>query len=206
MRNKKGFTMVELLVVLIIVAILAAVATPIYMANTRRAKASEAVAAMGLIRQALRDYQLSHTFYFDINGGTATVVAAGTIQNGLPTRLVVAADNSTTGQPVPGTAGVQVDQGVAKYFSNGAYSVDAAGTAADGTRQDMGTGTSTLFTTPHAVDFIIRANGANSEACVGDADTNCATTNIEVANYRLEMDNSGRTFVSYDAGATWSAY
>ena len=42
MFSKKGFTMVELLVVLIILAILVAVAVPMYFANVRRARASEA--------------------------------------------------------------------------------------------------------------------------------------------------------------------
>ena len=59
MKNKQGFTMVELLVVLVIVAILAAVATPIYLANVKRSRASEAVATMALIRQSLRDYQIN---------------------------------------------------------------------------------------------------------------------------------------------------
>ena len=66
MKNKKGFTMVEVLVVLVIVAILAAVATPIYLANVQRSRASEAIASMALIRQAERDYVINAANYFDI--------------------------------------------------------------------------------------------------------------------------------------------
>ncbi len=93
---KKGFTMVELLVVLIILAILVAVAAPMYFGNVDRAKASEAVAAMGTIRQALRDYRVSH--------------------NGYPTGPII---DITEALPT----GVGVDLEATRYFSNGAYGV-----------------------------------------------------------------------------------
>ena len=178
MCNKKGFTMVELLVVLVIVAVLAAVATPLYLANTQRARASEAIAALGLIRQAQRDYNVNHNTYFDITGGN--------IQNALPSSV-------TAGVPTPATAGVAVNMGTAQYFSNAAFSVDATAPA------------SARFTTPGPVDFLITANGANSVACSGVL-TDCAVKDTEITNYRLEMDNSGRIFVSYDGGTTWGAY
>ena len=196
MRNKKGFTMVELLVVLVIVAILAAVATPIYLANVQRARASEAVSTMALIRQGQRDYQISGGSYFDI-----AQVATGTITNVLPTSV-------TAGVANPQTAGVSIQNGVAQYFGNTAFAVDA--TLAVGF-----TGVSTMFTNPPAVDFVITASGtvgANpgdnvicSDTVAPVATTNCATKAGEVASYLLEMDNSGRAFVSYD-GTTWSSY
>lgn len=94
---KKGFTMVELLVVLLIVGILAAVAVPMYLANTQRAKASEAVATMGLVRQAERDYFVNHNTYFSFSSGSLTA---------LP--------------PV----GAGVNTTVSQYFSNDAFTVD----------------------------------------------------------------------------------
>ena len=62
-RNQKGFTLVELMIVVIIVGILAAVAIPMYQGATERAKASEAVAALGTIRGALRVYYAEHGTY-----------------------------------------------------------------------------------------------------------------------------------------------
>lgn len=53
-RNKKGFTMVELMVVAAIVAILAAVLVPMMTGNKKTAYASEAVASLGTVRNALR--------------------------------------------------------------------------------------------------------------------------------------------------------
>lgn len=163
---KKGFTMVELLVVLLIVGILAAVAVPLYLANTQRAKASEAVATMGLIRQAERDYFVNHNEYFNVTTGNLTV---------LP----------------PGGAGV--DAGVAQYFSNNAFAVVVGGT-------------STRFTSPGPVDFVISVAGSNSISCNATIGSDCAVHGGEVSLYDLEMDNSGRIFVNYDNSTTWSAW
>ena len=101
-RKKKagqGFSMVEVLVVLVIVAILAAVAAPIYMANTKRAIASEAVATMSLIRQAEREYKIrSGSFSGDLDSA------------GIITTLAINAETT-------------------QYFSQDAYSVDTTSPA-----------------------------------------------------------------------------
>ena len=195
-NNKKGFTMVELLVVLVIVGILAAVATPILLANAKRAKASEAVATMGLIRENLREYKITNNTYFD--------VTSGDVQKPLPP---VSNINLTDGAlATANTYGTAVDAGVSQYFSNHCYTVNAAGT---GGLSD-GNGTSNLFTNPPAVDFLILVDGTPSVACSAVVTTNCAIKASEVnagANaFWLEMDNSGRIMVSYDNAATWSNY
>ncbi|GAG18810.1 unnamed protein product [marine sediment metagenome] len=74
MRNKKGFTLVELMVVAVIVAILAAVAIPLMMGNKVRAMASEAEAALGHIRTAMRAHYAENDTY--VIGGVAVVAAA----------------------------------------------------------------------------------------------------------------------------------
>ena len=56
MRNRKAFTMVELMVVVMIVGILAAVAVPMMTGRVDAAKWSEGKAAMGTIASALRAY------------------------------------------------------------------------------------------------------------------------------------------------------
>lgn len=53
-NNRSGFTLVELIVVIIIVGVLAAVATPMMQVNVARAQRTEAVAALGSIRTAER--------------------------------------------------------------------------------------------------------------------------------------------------------
>ena len=202
MRKVKlaGFTMVELLVVLVIVAILAAVATPLYIANTRRAKASEAVATMGLIRQALRDFRVNNNTYFDI----PVLATTGNIQNPLPP---LGAINLGSGLVTPAnTYGVDVDTGIPQYFSNAAFSVQAAGT---GALPDVD-GASNLLTNPPAQDFIITVAGSGSIGCSTSVVANCAVKAGDINNgasaYVLEMDNTGRVAISYDNGTKWSSY
>ncbi len=195
--NKKGFTLVELLVVLVIIGILAAVATPLYLQHTKRAKVSEAIATMGLIRQALRDYKVNHNSFFDVTQKADD----GNIQLPLPTGIADAA----TGKPDPEPSGVDVNAGVTQYFSNSSFFVDAGGTGGLGDKD----GASGLFKTPDAVDFIISAKGDNSDACDSATDDNCAIHNTDVAGYQVEMDNSGRIFACYgtcSTAANWSAY
>ena len=56
-KNKLGFTLVELMVVAIIVAILAAVAIPLMSGNKKKAQATEAQAGAGTIKTLVRIMQ-----------------------------------------------------------------------------------------------------------------------------------------------------
>ncbi|MEK6732878.1 MAG: type II secretion system protein, partial [Candidatus Omnitrophota bacterium] len=80
--------MVELMVVAVIVAILAAVAIPLLMGNTIRARATEAEAALGTIRAAMRTVLAEHNAY---NVGVITGAVAGNVP-GFRARAGVAGD------------------------------------------------------------------------------------------------------------------
>ncbi|MFA5424159.1 MAG: type II secretion system protein [Phycisphaerae bacterium] len=56
MENRKGFTLIELMVVILIVSILAGVAIPLMQGRIDSAKWSEANACAGTIRTAVRAY------------------------------------------------------------------------------------------------------------------------------------------------------
>ncbi len=79
MRGNKGFTLVELMIVVIIVGILAAVAIPMYQGATERAKASEAVAALGTIRGAMRVYYAEHGTYVSASFTDGALVTNGSV-------------------------------------------------------------------------------------------------------------------------------
>ena len=63
LQSRTGFTLVELMIVVIIVGILAAVAVPLYRRNTRKAMASEALGLAGSVRTAQRVYYAENDAY-----------------------------------------------------------------------------------------------------------------------------------------------
>jgi type IV pilus assembly protein PilA len=70
MKNRKGFTLIELMVVILIVGILAAVAIPLMRGRIDSAKWSEGKAMMGTIGTAIRAYAAE-------KGASATLYGAG---------------------------------------------------------------------------------------------------------------------------------
>ena len=109
MRSKKGFTLVELMVVILIVGILASVAVPIMRGRIDSAKWSEANAAAGSIATGIRAYAAEK--------GTAGFVAA-TVNGSL-----------TAGNSALGLANMDLD---GTYFSDACYVVSGAAYDTDG--------------------------------------------------------------------------
>ena len=68
-NRKKGFTLIELMVVVIIIGILAAVAVPIFRGQTKRAIASEGEALLGSVRTAELVYYSEHGTYLNVSNG-----------------------------------------------------------------------------------------------------------------------------------------
>ena len=76
-QRKAGFTLVELMVVAIIVAILAAVAIPLMNGNKTRAVGTEAEAAIGSVVTTLRVHLAEHGRYPDTASKTAVSTLVG---------------------------------------------------------------------------------------------------------------------------------
>lgn len=74
--NKRGFTLLELLMVVIIIAILASIALPQYILATEKARASEAMQLLGAIRSAQNRYQAQNndTLYALVVGDLDTTL------------------------------------------------------------------------------------------------------------------------------------
>ena len=70
MKKNSGFSLVELMIVIVIIGVLAAVAVPIYSNNVMKAKMSEADATLGSIRTQLRLYYGENGEYPTLTAGT----------------------------------------------------------------------------------------------------------------------------------------
>ncbi len=57
---RRGFTLVELMIVVVIVAILALASTPLYRGQAKTGKMSEGIQGVGVIREAMRVYASGH--------------------------------------------------------------------------------------------------------------------------------------------------
>jgi prepilin-type N-terminal cleavage/methylation domain-containing protein len=64
-KNKKGFTLIELMIVVAIVGILAAIAIPAYLDYTVKTKITEVTTAMDALAQAASEYHASAGFFPD---------------------------------------------------------------------------------------------------------------------------------------------
>ncbi|WP_179952239.1 pilin [Marinicella rhabdoformis] len=102
LRKKQGFTLIELMIVIAIIAILMSYAIPAYRDYTVRTKAGEAFSVVGAVKTVVSEYW--------VNEGTITSLNSGS--NGIP------AANLITGSNV---SQVQVSAGVIEVtFSNDA--------------------------------------------------------------------------------------
>jgi type IV pilus assembly protein PilE len=68
---RKGFTLIELIVVVIIIAILASFAVPQYITSIERAKKAKAENALGIIAQAEKMYRAENDTYVNFASGAA---------------------------------------------------------------------------------------------------------------------------------------
>jgi type IV pilus assembly protein PilE len=102
-RSWRGFTLVELMVVVVIAAILAAVGFPSYMKSVQKGRRPDAMSALATIQQAQERYRgTSPTYQSDISalpGATAT-----SSPSGYYTLSIVANSVSASGYTIRATA------------------------------------------------------------------------------------------------------
>ena len=142
-RNQSGFTLVELLIVVIILGILAAVVIPQF--NTAAAESKESALASNLatIRQAIELYKVQHndafpgsTMVVQLTTGTKADGTSGTkygpyIRNKFPANPISGKDDVATAATMP-AAGTDA-KGWVYATGNGEFRADTTGAGPSGT-------------------------------------------------------------------------
>ena len=75
-RMAKGFTLVEILIVVVILGILAAIVIPQFTSASETAKASSLVSQLQTIRSQLELFQIQHNGDYPGNGPVATIIGS----------------------------------------------------------------------------------------------------------------------------------
>ena len=89
MKNAKGFTLVELIIVIIIVGILSIVAVPVYRGYTKKAMGTEAKSLLGAVATAEKVYYAEYDHFYALGGDPAGDVTTAAKAKAFDTQLDV---------------------------------------------------------------------------------------------------------------------
>ncbi len=84
LRNNKGFTLIELMIVVVIIGILAAIAIPNFMGMTNRAKVAQVKSSMHTVQVTAEDFATRNNGQYPNTAATTTADGALTLANLLP--------------------------------------------------------------------------------------------------------------------------
>jgi type IV pilus assembly protein PilA len=121
MKKQSGFTLIELMIVVAIVAILAAIALPAYQDYTRRARATEVVVATGGFKTGVEVCAQSTQTLTGCNAGTNGIPAAISGASGSRVATMGVTDGviSGTGTADTGTGGTGCSISLTPTLNNG---------------------------------------------------------------------------------------
>ncbi|MEZ5063087.1 MAG: prepilin-type N-terminal cleavage/methylation domain-containing protein [bacterium] len=84
LRSNKGFTLIELMIVVVIIGILAAIAIPNFMGMTNRAKVAQVKSTMHTVQVTVEDFATRNNGVYPTDGTTTTADGALTFAALLP--------------------------------------------------------------------------------------------------------------------------
>ena len=137
---EKGFTLVELMIVIVIVGILSAVALPNFLSQTERAKGTEATSKLsGLLKEAHAEYQLAGTESAAVTAMTTSITNANA--GSIFTYAITAGTGEITGTATANNSGSNFDASIADKLIHGCVNVSTGKT--DISSRLLASGTST---------------------------------------------------------------
>lgn len=84
LRSNKGFTLIELMIVVVIIGILAAIAIPNFMGMTNRAKVAQVKSTMHTVQVTVEDFSTRNNGQYPAGAATTTADGALTFAQLLP--------------------------------------------------------------------------------------------------------------------------
>ena len=96
MKQQKGFTLIELMIVIAIIGILAAIAIPAYQDYTVRSKVSEGLNLAGAAKLAVAETFDSEGSFLSANNGSYGLPSAGSINGNYVSQVAVGASGLIT--------------------------------------------------------------------------------------------------------------
>lgn len=134
MKCGKGFTLIELMVVIIIIGILAAIAAPLMLGRADKSKWTEARTTAGLIRRSIRDYATlkgmaeAQALVGNDLSDSATQTALGFAQGDLEGNYFSTSDYVITSINGDGLAAITATGGSKPDSPSGSYVMQSDGT------------------------------------------------------------------------------